>query len=74
MERLARPPNYELFETDIAVSLGIGHFEVEQALFARHIAVELFQQRVEFLLINEAVAVEIARLENLAQFGKFFIG
>ncbi len=28
-ESLARPPNDELFESDVAVSLGIRHFEIE---------------------------------------------
>jgi hypothetical protein len=71
---LALPPNYELFESDVAVAFGIGYFEIEQALFARHIAVELLKQRVEFLPINEAVTVEVARIENSAQLGQFFSG
>ena len=28
-ESLALPPSDELFESDVAVSLGIGHFEIE---------------------------------------------
>lgn len=43
----ARPPDDEFLETDVAVSLGIGDLEIEQAFRPRDVAVELNQQARE---------------------------
>jgi hypothetical protein len=64
---LVRPPRDELPELDIAITRGVGHFEIEQALGAGDIAIESFQQDMEFVLIDEAIAVQVAQIENLAR-------
>ena len=52
---------------DVAVAGRVGHFEIEQAFGARDVAVEPFQQHVEFVLVDEAIAVEVAELEDPAR-------
>ena len=63
---LIRPPGNEFPELDVAVSGGVGHLEVEQAFGARDVAVEDLQQDVEFILIDEAIAVDVAQIEDPA--------
>src|SRR5688572_25584291 len=63
---LVRPPRDELLEFDIAVSRGVGRFEVQQQFFLGNVAVDGLEQHVELRMIEKAVAVEIARVEDPA--------
>ena len=53
----ASPPDHEFLEADVAISLGIGHFEIELAFRARNVAVEGVQQGQELVLVYEAVTI-----------------
>src|SRR4051794_23735782 len=64
MQILVRPPSLEFLETDIAVTFGVGGFEDEQTLGTRDVSIEFSQQRMEFLRIQEAIAVAIPRFER----------
>src|SRR5262249_33263924 len=63
----------ELLEPDKAVAFGIGVFEVEEALFPRDVAVEPDQKSMELFRIDEAIAVEIARIECPAQLRELLV-
>ena len=64
---LVSPPGDELPEFDVAITGGVRHFEVEQAFGAGDVAIENVQQDVEFVLVDEAVAIQVAGFENPAR-------
>ena len=67
------PPYDEFLEPDVAVSFSIGDIEVEQAFLPRDVAVHPDKKSVKLFRIDEAIAVEIARVECLAQLCEFLI-
>src|SRR5262245_29611748 len=71
---LVRPPGHEFLEADVAVTLRVGVLEIQLALCAGDVAVQHFEQRTELRRIDEAIAVDVAQIEDLARFRHLDLG
>src|SRR5262245_31315487 len=71
---LVRPPGDELLEADVAVAFRVGGVEIELALGAGDVAIELRQQHVELSGVDETVAVEVAGIEDFPRLRNVGLG